>query len=100
MTPLLTIALSLLSNAADLARFFVAPTPAAITFTFQNRHETASFAVLDTEGHVKPDVMKELSHFLRCWRTQRERPMHPRLIEMVAAISRQFGDAEIEVISG
>ncbi|HZS36982.1 MAG TPA: DUF882 domain-containing protein [Polyangia bacterium] len=102
MAPLLSIALALIQNVADLGRVFVAPShePPAITFYFQNRHEETSLALLDEHDAVKPDALKELSHFVRCWRTQREKPMHPRLVEIVAALSRHFGDARIEVVSG
>lgn len=102
MAPLLGIALALIQNAADLARVFVAPArePAPITFFFQNRHEETTIALVDERGAVKPDALKALSHFVRCWRTEREKPMHPRLVEIVAALSRHFGDARIEVVSG
>jgi uncharacterized protein YcbK (DUF882 family) len=104
MAPLLGIALALIQNTVDLARVFVAPTtsqePAPITFFFQNRHEETTLAVLDADSAVKPDALKQISHFVRCWRTEREKPMHPRLIEIVAAVSHHFGDARIEVVSG
>jgi uncharacterized protein YcbK (DUF882 family) len=102
MMPILTIAFALLSNAVDLARLFVpAPqAPAPITFYFQNRHEEQSFALLDDNGDVRADMMKPFSHFVRCWRTERVKPMYPRTIEIVAAISQHFGDARVEIISG
>src|SRR5205823_8000457 len=64
------------------------------------RHEETTLALLDDHDAVKPDVLKALSHFVRCWRTEREKPMHPRLVEIVAALSHHFGDARIEVVSG
>jgi uncharacterized protein YcbK (DUF882 family) len=102
MAPLLTIALALFNGAADLARAFVAspPAPPAVTFYFQNRHEEQSFALVDDSGAAQPDVVKALSHFVRCWRTEREKSIHPRLVEIVAALSRHYRDARIEVISG
>jgi uncharacterized protein YcbK (DUF882 family) len=102
MIPLLTIALTLLSGAADFARVFVAPeeAPAEITFYFQNRHQEESFQLLDDNGAVRPEVEKPFSYFVRCWRTNRVKRMHPRTLEVIAAISKHFGDARIEVISG
>ena len=102
MMPMLTIAFALLSGAADLARVFVSPEPqsAPISFYFQNRHDEQSFMLLDDTGDVRPDVLKAFSHFVRCWRTEREKQMNPRTLEIVAAISRHFGDARIEIVSG
>ena len=102
MMPILTIAFALLSGAADLARVFVEPEPvrAPITFYFQNRHDEQSFAILDDTGAVRPEVLKAFSRFVRCWRTERVKQMHPRTIEIVAEISRHFGDARVEVVSG
>jgi uncharacterized protein YcbK (DUF882 family) len=102
MMPIITIALALFSNAADLARTF-APNEARfapITFYFQNRHEEQTFNLLDDDGAVRPELVKAFSHFVRCWRTQREKQMYPRTVEIVAAISRHFGDARVEIISG
>src|SRR5947209_1929447 len=103
MTPILTITIALLSNAIDLARLFVPQAtlpPAPITFYFQNRHEERRFALLDENGDVRSEMMRPFSHFVRCWRTEREKPMHPRTLEIVAAISAHFGDARVEIVSG
>jgi uncharacterized protein YcbK (DUF882 family) len=100
MTPLLTIALSLVSGAVDLADVLKPIAPASIAFTFQNRHETESFTLLDQSGAVRPEVLPRLSHFVRCWRTEREKPMHPRLVEIVARVADHFHADEVEVISG
>jgi uncharacterized protein YcbK (DUF882 family) len=102
MMPILTIAFALLSGAADLARVF-APTAEEykpVTFYFQNRHEEQTFQLLDDTGAVRADVVKAFSHFVRCWRTQKEKPMYPRTVEIVAAISHHFGDAKVEIVSG
>ncbi len=103
MIPLLSIALTLISNVTDLAHMFVADTldeRPAMTFYFENRHEEASFALFDDHGDAQPDVMKQFSHFVRCWRTEREKPMHPRLVEIVARVAEHFHTSEIDVISG
>jgi uncharacterized protein YcbK (DUF882 family) len=99
MNPLLVAAFSLLSNAVDLARVLTQP-ESVISFTFQNRHETDSFVILDESGAVRPDELSRLSHFVRCWRTEREKPMHPRLIEIVARTAEHFNVSELQVVSG
>src|SRR5437764_8694264 len=80
MIPLLSIALTLISNATDLAHMFVADKlddrPAGITFYFENRHEQESFVLVDDTGEAKADVVKQFSHFVRCWRTGREKLIH------------------------
>jgi uncharacterized protein YcbK (DUF882 family) len=99
MHPLLTMALALVSNAVDFA-ITVAREPAPILFYFQNRHQAASFQVRDESGAVRPEALAQLSHFARCWRTDRERPLHPRLVEIVAQTAQHFDAIEVEVISG
>jgi uncharacterized protein YcbK (DUF882 family) len=98
----LTLAFALISSVSDLARVFVAPAPAPapITFNFINRHEEQSFALLDDAGAARPDAVAALSHFVRCWRTEREKPMHPRLVEIVAAVNQHFGTSQVDVVSG
>jgi uncharacterized protein YcbK (DUF882 family) len=103
MMPMLTIAFALLSGAADFARVF-APSAVEqykpITFYFENRHEEQAYQLLDESGAVRPELLKSFSHFVRCWRTEREKMMYPRTLEIVAAISRHFGDARVEIVSG
>lgn len=101
MAQLASLAFLLLSMLGELTRGLVAPLPpAAITFHFLDRNEKERFDLLDAEGEVKPDVLHSLSHFVRCRRTDRQKQMHPRVVEIVAAVSRHFGDAAIDVISG
>jgi uncharacterized protein YcbK (DUF882 family) len=104
MIPLLSIALSLISNVTDLTRMFVADSPeqqpAAITFYFENRHEEASFALVGADGAAQPDVLKEFSHFVRCWRTGREKMIHPRTAEVITAMAQHFGVNRVDVVSG
>jgi uncharacterized protein YcbK (DUF882 family) len=104
MIPLLSIALTLISNATDLAHMFVVEKPeakpAGITFYFENRHEAETFALLDASGDAQPDVLKQFSHFVRCWRTGREKPMHPRTIEIISAMADHFGVDHIDIVSG
>jgi uncharacterized protein YcbK (DUF882 family) len=104
MIPLLSIALTLISNATDLAHMFVvdqtAEQPAGITFYFENRHEQQTFALVDADGDAQPDVIKQFSHFVRCWRTNREKLIHPRTVEIITAIAQHFNVERIDVVSG
>lgn len=104
MIPLISIALTLISNATDLAHMFVSDKlddrPAGITFYFENRHEEATFDLFAADGSAQPDVLKQFSHFVRCWRTGREKAMYPRTVEIVSAVQQHFGAARIDVVSG
>ncbi|HEY2746054.1 MAG TPA: DUF882 domain-containing protein [Polyangia bacterium] len=103
MIPLLSIALTLISNVTDLAHMFVPDhldERPAFTFYFENRHEEASFALFDEYGDAQPDVMKDFSHFVRCWRTGREKPMSARTVEIVSLVAQHFNVGRIDVVSG
>lgn len=43
---------------------------------------------------------RRANRFFRSWRTQKRRPMHPRLLRTLAHIQRHFGNRRIEIISG
>jgi uncharacterized protein YcbK (DUF882 family) len=100
MSPILLAALGLLTNTIDLARAFTQPDQTMLTFTFQNRHETQTFTVLDEAGSVRRDELERFSRFVRCWRTEKVKPMHPRLVEIVARTAEHFGVSELQIISG
>jgi uncharacterized protein YcbK (DUF882 family) len=100
--PLLALALALISNAVDLAKVFVAPSSdhAPVTFYFQNRHDEQTFDLQDETGAIRSEIIKPFSRFVRCWRTEKVKTMHSRTMEIVAAVSRHFGNAKVEVVSG
>jgi uncharacterized protein YcbK (DUF882 family) len=102
MLPVLTIAALLISNAADIAKMVLEQPAkdAELTLYFQNRQETERFTLLDGSRGVRPDALRELSHFVRCWRTGREKPMHPRTVEIVAAMAAHFQVDRVEIVSG
>jgi uncharacterized protein YcbK (DUF882 family) len=102
MLPVLTMAAMLLSSATDLAKLVIStPQPReSMTLYFQNRRETESFELVDGSRAVRPDEIKALSHFLRCWRTNRERLMNARTVEIVSQVAAHFGVDRIEVVSG
>lgn len=95
MYPLVITIIALLSSLR------VPPAPAPLRFTFENRHESVDLSLLgEGQRGVAVDALATLSHFVRCVRTDREKPIHPRLAEIVARTARAFGAHEIEVISG
>ncbi len=104
MIPLISIALSLISNVTDLAHMFVSDKvderPAGVTFYFENRHEEGTFQLVDDDGAAQPDVVKQFSRFVRCWRTNRVKQMHPRTVEIINAIAQHFNASRIDVVSG
>lgn len=69
-------------------------------FFFENRNESLEVSLLDRSGAVATDALAELSHFVRCVRTDRERPIHPRLAEIVARTAAAFERRRVEVVSG
>jgi uncharacterized protein YcbK (DUF882 family) len=81
----------------------VRPSPAApapISFAFLNRHETTTLDLFDQNGGERPAALREAKHFLRCWRTEREKSIDPRLLQVISQVSRHFDHATIEVVSG
>jgi uncharacterized protein YcbK (DUF882 family) len=74
--------------------------PAPLELTFINRHESTRLDLFDPAGGERPEALRHAKHFLRCWRTQHEKAMDPRVLQVVSQVSRHFGDARIEVVSG
>src|SRR5262249_30278155 len=77
-----------------------AQAPAPLELTFVNRHESTQVELYGAAGGERPDALKQVEHFVRCWRTQREKPIDPRLLQIVSQISRHFSNAKIQVVSG
>lgn len=73
-----------------------------ITFFFENRKEALALSFFDLGSAlaISREAVSALSHHVRCFRTDRERPMHPRLIEIVARVSEAFGRETVSVVSG
>jgi len=73
-----------------------------ITFYFENRKEAVSLSMFEVSAFVaiSRDALSALSHHLRCYRTDRERPLHPRLAEIVALVTEAFGRENVSVVSG
>ncbi len=85
----------------------IAPAPSVtevptwpISFYFENRQETLSISLFGDLVAVSRDAMAALSHHVRCFRTDKERPIHPRLAEIVARVTEAFGRDNVDVVSG
>ena len=90
---LLHVVLSMVSAPA-------AAPPAPLSLTFVNRHESTQLDLYAQGGGERPEALKQAKHFMRCWRTQREKPMDPRLLQVISQVSRHFDNAHINVVSG
>jgi uncharacterized protein YcbK (DUF882 family) len=102
MAPILALVLFLVGGATDVARVFNGGGSAQhrLTFYFENRQEEQSFTVFDGKGDLASDVLARFSHFVRCWRTNRELTIHPRTLALVDAVAQHFGVKRIDVVSG
>jgi uncharacterized protein YcbK (DUF882 family) len=49
---------------------------------------------------LRPLAWRRINRVLRSWRTDRRRPMHPRLVRTLARVQNQFAGRRIEVVSG
>lgn len=83
----------------------VASSPAPtwpISFYFENRKESLAVSFFSVENAlaISHEALDALSHHVRCFRTDRERPMHPRLVEIVARVTDAFGRENVDVVSG
>jgi uncharacterized protein YcbK (DUF882 family) len=90
--------------AADAAASKVSDVPTwPITFYFENRQESLPVVFFDNIQNlisISRDAMAALSHHVRCFRTDKERPIHPRLAEIVARATEAFGRDNVDVVSG
>lgn len=62
-------------------------------------HERATL-VVPTFGRLPELQYRRAKRIWRSWRTQRRRPVHPRLLRTLARIQRRFDGATIELLSG
>ena len=81
---------SVISESAPASR----PT---ILFSFPNRHD---YVAIQDSDILTPNGIRNFSHFVRCYRTNKERSVAPRLIEIVLAAAEHFGVDSVEIISG
>src|SRR5262245_52882547 len=78
-----------------------APPTWPLTFFFENRAEALAIELFDGRiPTVASDALAQLSHHVRCFRTDKEKAIHPRLAEIVARAAEAFGRENVRVVSG
>ena len=68
-----------------------------ILFSFPNRHD---YVAIRSSTVLSSNDIRDFSHFVRCYRTNKEKSVAPRLIEILLAITEHFGVDTVEIISG
>lgn len=63
------------------------------------RHETVNVNIYLPDGSYAPQAVEEVSHLLRCKRTDAEKPIEPRLMAILSHIHDKY-ERRIEVVSG
>src|SRR4051812_33002152 len=56
--------------------------------------------IYNADGSYNLDALEELSHVLRCRRTDAEKPMDPQLLMLLSHVYDHFGSKPLEVVSG
>ena len=64
------------------------------------RQEELKVNIYNRDGSYNTDALKQLSHLLRCKRTDTEIPIEPRLFTILSHVYDHFGERRIEVTSG
>jgi uncharacterized protein YcbK (DUF882 family) len=99
------LALSVPERGADEAarrRIIIEPLPVpmvAVALLNVNGQDTGLFHI-GAQGEMYPDESAGIEHFLRCRRTNRELPMAPGVLAMLADVAHHWPGRTIEVISG
>jgi len=68
-----------------------------IVLSFPNRHDQVE---VHWSHVLTANEIRDFSHFVRCYRTNKEKSIAPRLIEIVLAAAEHFGVDSVEIISG
>lgn len=68
----------------------------------RNAHtgEEIRFRPFRSRSLLEPVAWARLNRFMRSWRTEKRRTMHPRLLRLLAQVQRHFGGHRIELTSG
>lgn len=65
-----------------------------------NLNESLRFRPYDDHGRARKAALGELTHFLRCRHTGKQRRVDPRLMRALYTVGRHFAGHRIEVYSG
>jgi uncharacterized protein YcbK (DUF882 family) len=64
------------------------------------RQEELKVNIYNRDGSYNSDALKQLSHLLRCKRTDTETTMEPRLFTILSHVFDHFGERPIQLTSG
>jgi uncharacterized protein YcbK (DUF882 family) len=76
------------------------PTFPAVALYGPNLNESLRFRPYDDRGRPRKAALGELSHFLRCRHTGKQRRVDPRLMRALYTVGRHFAGHRLEVYSG
>ena len=65
-----------------------------------NFHEEVEVDLYNSDGSFNEAALDQLNHFWRCRRTGTEKPIDPRLFELLSHLSDHFGGKRLELVSG
>ncbi len=67
---------------------------------FPGNKDEVDVNIYNADGSYNLDAMEQLSHVLRCRRTEVEKQMDPQLLMLLSHVSDHFGGKALEVVSG
>lgn len=71
-----------------------------IHLIFPGLKDEVDVNIYNADGSYNLDAMEELSHVLRCRRTDAQKPIDPQLLMLLSHVSDHFGGKPLEVVSG
>jgi uncharacterized protein YcbK (DUF882 family) len=75
------------------------PPPVIVSLRNINNDETATLPI-GRDGEVDAATGAALEHFLRCRRTNREKPIAPGVLAMLVAVAQHWPGRVIDIVSG
>lgn len=69
-------------------------------FSVNNVKDEADVNIYNDDGSYDIDALAQVTHVLRCRRTDTEKPIDPRLITLLSHVYDHFGGRPLEIVSG
>src|SRR5262249_37915315 len=67
---------------------------------FEGIKDEVDVNIYNADGSYNLDALEQLSHVLRCRRTDAEKPMDPQLLMLLSHVYDHFGQVPLEIVSG